>query len=181
MPDSGSANRFCRDFYVRVQNRAMSRGRLHFGGRVFDCALGKTGITARKREGDGATPAGSYTLLGGFFRADRLARPETLLPLRPTDPLDGWCDDAADARYNRPVRLPLAASHEALWRTDRLYDIVVVLDQNISPRIPGGGSAIFFHIAAPGFSPTEGCIAVSPATMRHALRFARRGSNMRIG
>ena len=168
------------DFHVRVANRAMTRGTLHFGGRWFDCALGKTGIISRKREGDGASPCGGYTLLGGFFRADRLAKPASLLPLRPTHPLDGWCDDPQDARYNQLVQLPLSASHEKLWRTDRLYDIVVVLDQNISPRIPGGGSAIFFHIAAPGFSPTEGCIAVSRDTMRHALRFVRRGSKMWI-
>lgn len=169
------------DFQVRCMHRAATTGQLHFGGRSFDCALGRSGITTQKREGDGASPAGAYTLLCGFYRADRLAKPVTQLPMRPMLELDGWCDDPHDARYNQLITLPFAGSHETLWRDDQLYDVVVVLDQNIHPRRPGGGSAIFFHIAAPGFTPTEGCIAVSHATMNHALKFARRGSKMQIG
>lgn len=166
---------------MRSFHRAATTGNLQFGGRSFACALGRSGITTQKREGDGASPAGAYTLLCGFYRADRMAKPATQLPMRPMLELDGWCDDVRDARYNQLVTRPFAGSHEALWREDQLYDVVVVLDQNIHPRIPAGGSAIFFHIAAPGFTPTEGCIAVSHATMRHALTFVRRGSKMRIG
>lgn len=168
------------DFQLRCTNRSMTRGKLEFGGRSFDCALGRSGITTRKREGDGASPAGAFRLLCGLYRADRLAKPMTQLPMRPMQETDGWCDAPRDARYNQLVTLPFAGSHERLWRDDQLYDVVVVLDQNIHPRIPGGGSAIFFHIAQPAFTPTEGCIAVSHDTMHHALAFARGGSKMRI-
>lgn len=181
MSVSGSNLNARHDFQVRCMHRTATSGKLQFGGRSFDCALGRSGMTTQKREGDGASPAGAYTLLCGFYRADRLAKPVTHLPMRPMLELDGWCDDVRDARYNQLVTLPFAGSHERLWREDQLYDVVVVLNQNIHPRVPGGGSAIFFHIAAPNFTPTEGCIAVSHDTMRHALNFARRGSKMRIG
>jgi L,D-peptidoglycan transpeptidase YkuD (ErfK/YbiS/YcfS/YnhG family) len=77
----------------------------------------------------------------------------------------GWCDDPSDRNYNRPVRLPYPARHERLWRQDRLYDILVVIDFNVARPRPGGGSAIFLHVAGPDFAPTEGCIAIG----RHHL------------
>ena len=104
-----------------------------------------------------------------FWRPDRLRRPAALLPGRALRAADGWCDDPADRHYNRPVRLPFAASHERLWREDHLYDVVVVLDYNLARPRPGAGSAIFLHIAKPEFAPTEGCIAVTPAAMRRLL------------
>jgi len=74
---------------------------------------------------------------------------------------DGWCDDVEHGRYNCPVRLPFSASHETMWRDDGLYDVVGVLDWNLRPRIRRRGSAIFLHLAGPGFPPTAGCIAVT--------------------
>ena len=124
-----------------------------------------------KREGDGATPVASMRVVSGWFRPDRLLRPATALPLRPITAHNGWCDAPADPNYNRPVRLPFAASHETMLRADRLYDVCLVLDWNLPPfgRMRNGGSAIFLHIARPGFPPTEGCIAVAPETMRWLL------------
>lgn len=145
------------------------RGLVTVGDLAVPCALGRSGITRFKREGDGATPAGRFRLLSVFYRDDRGSRPRTGLPVSPVSPTDGWCDDPGDRNYNRPVRQPYPASHETLWREDCLYDIVVVLDHNIRPRRRGGGSAIFFHIAKPGFPPTEGCVAVAPSAMRRIL------------
>jgi len=133
------------------------------------CALGRAGTRNNKREGDGATPVGRFGLVNLLYRADRLPRPLTRLPATAIRPDLGWCDDPADRRYNRPVRLPCPASHERLWRGDHLYDVVVVLDYNLAHPRRGAGSAIFLHIAAPDFSPTAGCIAVSPNTMRRLL------------
>lgn len=155
-----------------------SRGLLIAGGVVFPCALGRAGIVHGKREGDGGTPAGVLRLVEVLYRADRVARPLTRLPLRPIRPDDGWCDDPADRLYNRPVQLPYPASHERLWRDDRLYDLVVVLDWNLARPRPGAGSAIFFHLASPGFGPTAGCVAVSEETMRKVLRRAGRGTRL---
>ncbi|MEI6557415.1 MAG: L,D-transpeptidase family protein [Rhodospirillaceae bacterium] len=135
------------------------------GGRVR-CALGRSGIRADKREGDGATPAGRYPLRRLLFRPDRLPGPPvTGLPASPIGRDDGWCDDAADPRYNRPLPLPSAAGHERLWRDDGLYDVVVVLGHNDTPPVPGLGSAIFLHVAAPDGRPTEGCVALPLADL----------------
>lgn len=135
-------------------------GRLVLGGHVFRVALGRSGVSMRKQEGDGATPAGVLALRRVLYRADRIRTPLCVVPIGPIAPTDGWCDDPADRSYNREVRLPYPASHEELWREDRLYDLVGVLGWNDSPVRPGRGSAIFLHVARDDFSPTAGCIAL---------------------
>lgn len=136
-------------------------GRLVCGNLQLRCALGRAGIRSRKREGDGATPRGRFRFESAFYRPDRTARPRTALRLRPTGECDGWCDAANDPNYNRYVRHPYPASAEHLWRRDGLYDVVAVLSYNRHPRRRGAGSAIFMHVAAPGLSPTEGCVALT--------------------
>lgn len=145
------------------------RGLLTGAGLSLPCALGRTGLTRFKREGDGATPVGRMALLHGHRRDDRgrpVPAPFAMTPIRPDD---GWCDDADDGRYNRPVRRPFAASHEIMRRDDGLYDLVIVLDWNIRHRVIGRGSAIFLHCARPGFEPTAGCVALRPADLRRLL------------
>jgi L,D-peptidoglycan transpeptidase YkuD (ErfK/YbiS/YcfS/YnhG family) len=131
-----------------------------WNGRRMRCALGRGGVAQVKREGDGATPAGILPMRRALYRPDRETAPATRLPLVPLLPNDGWCDAPDDPLYNRPVTLPYRAHAEKLWREDRLYDLVVVLGWNDAPAAPGLGSAIFLHLAAPGFAPTEGCVAL---------------------
>jgi len=150
------------------------------GSRRFRAALGRSGIVASKREGDGATPTGTFDLVAVYYRADRGHPPVTALPRLQIQADHGWCDDLASANYNRPIRLPSAAGHERLFRSDQLYDIVIVLDHNLKPRKRGGGSAIFMHVARPGYLPTEGCIALSAADLRQLLKLAGRGSHIKI-
>ena len=134
------------------------------------CVFGRSGVTDDKREGDGASPRGTYRLRSCYWRSDRGARPVTGLPSIPIRPGLGWCDDPAHPLYNRPVRLPFAASHERMWREDRAYDLVVVLDQNVDPARPGSGSAVFWHLTkGEPATPTEGCVAVAPDAMRAFL------------
>jgi len=166
---------------VRALPSDKRKGLLRFGGFTFPCALGRSGITRFKREGDGATPSGTFELLNIYFRADKGSRPSAHLPLDVIHQSDGWCDDPAHSRYNRPVQLPFSGSHEKMWRQDRLYDIVVVLDCNMHPPIRGKGSAIFFHIAREDYRPTEGCVAIDPMHMRTLLAEVRPGTVMRIG
>ncbi|APH70078.1 hypothetical protein BSQ44_00800 [Aquibium oceanicum] len=165
---------------VRARAGDRSRGFLAVGGTVFPCALGRGGISSRKREGDGATPLGSLRVLWGYCRPGRGALPPTRLPLLPAFEALGWCDAPGDRNYNRPVRLPYRASHEAMQRDDHLYDIVVVLDWNMRPAVRGRGSAIFLHLARPGYPPTEGCIAVSRRTMLRLLPLLRPGTEIRV-
>jgi L,D-peptidoglycan transpeptidase YkuD (ErfK/YbiS/YcfS/YnhG family) len=163
----------------RAANKAL--GLIVAGSLRIPCVLGRSGIVRHKREGDGATPARRLGLLAVLYRPDRVRRPATALPVTPLTPDAGWCDDPGDRRYNRPVRLPCAARHERLWRTDRLYDVVVVLDYNFERPRPGAGSAIFVHIAAPDFAPTEGCVAVSMTDMRRLLARTGPGSWLEVG
>ena len=165
---------------VRALTRDKTKGILRFGQITVPCALGRSGILARKKEGDGGTPSGRFELLHVYYRPDKGLPPATNLPLEPLTPMSGWCDDPRHRLYNRPVRLPFASSHEKMWREDRLYDIVVVLDCNMYPAVKGRGSAIFFHIARADYRPTEGCVAVAPEHMRLLLAGTRAGAVMQI-
>nr|WP_294510331.1 L,D-transpeptidase family protein [uncultured Rhodopila sp.] len=144
-------------------------GLLTIQSETFRAALGRGGVRADKREGDGVTPAAALPLRQVFYRADRLAAPDCAVPVRALGRDDGWCDDPADAAYNRPVRLPIGASAEALWRDDAVYDIIGVLGWNDNPIEPGRGSAIFLHIAQPDYAPTAGCVALAPDDLRRIL------------
>lgn len=144
-------------------------GRLRIGTMEMPCALGRAGTVTIKREGDGGTPAGRLRLVSLRVRRDRLSGPACSVPSRSTGRRDGWCDDPRDGRYNRPVRLPIHASAEILWRDDRLYDVVGILDWNLQPRIRGRGSAIFLHLCRPGLEATEGCIALKHADLLRLL------------
>ncbi len=149
-----------RDITVYSSPREPHRGLLRCGSLTLQCALGRSGVTHRKREGDGATPAGRHRLLSLIVRPDRL-RPPAGPPIRALRRNDGWCEDPRHGSYNRPIRLPSSAGHETMWREDNLYDIVGVLDWNVAPRVFGRGSAIFLHLARPAYRPTAGCIALS--------------------
>lgn len=133
------------------------------------CAVGRGGIRADKREGDGATPAGSWPMRRLLYRPDRIAAPPTRLAADPIAPQHGWCDDPDDALYNRPVHLPYRARAERLWRADGIYDLIVPLGYNDDPVVPGAGSAIFLHVARPDYAPTEGCIALAQADLLRVL------------
>ena len=144
-------------------------GTLRFGRESLRVAIGRAGVVTHKQEGDGATPAGLLPLRRVLYRADRVARPRAVVPLEPTAPEDGWCDDPADARYNQMIRLPCQARHEELWRRDGLYDVVGVLGWNDRPVQRGRGSAIFLHVATGDFAPTEGCVALPLADLLRVL------------
>ena len=131
-------------------------GLLRFQGAIYRCAIGKGGIRADKREGDGATPIGYLPLRRLLYRADRLAPLHAAVPVAPLAPDDGWCDDAGHAAYNTQIRLPHTARHEILWREDAVYDVIGVLGWNDAPVARGRGSAIFLHLARPGFAPRQG-------------------------
>jgi L,D-peptidoglycan transpeptidase YkuD (ErfK/YbiS/YcfS/YnhG family) len=165
---------------VRARPGNRSQGLLVAGNAVFPCALGRGGISSAKREGDGATPLAAMRILSGYFRGDHVAGKGTRLGMTPIPADLGWCEVPADRNYNRPVKIPYGASHETMRRADRLYDYCLVLDWNIRPRRRGRGSAIFFHLARPGFSPTQGCVAVTRKVMARLLPFLSRKTVLRV-
>lgn len=146
---------------VRATALSGHHGLFEAFGHEYPCALGAAGARPDKREGDGASPTGRFILREVLYRDDRLSRPHTRLPLRTIGRHDGWCDAPDDPAYNRPVTLPYPASAERLWRDDHVYDLIVVIGYNDAPVRAGRGSAIFLHLASPGFGPTEGCVALA--------------------
>lgn len=154
----------------RVQVRARpgdrTKGRLMAAGLAIPVALGRSGIVANKREGDGATPRGAFRPLRLWWRPDRAPAPRTRLPLRCIGPDDAWSEDAADRRYNRPVKRKAGEPGDRLARKDHLYDLIVEIDHNTRPRIAGRGRAVFIHLARPGFAPTAGCVALEGKRLR---------------
>lgn len=161
-----------------IVSRGREGWRAVFGDRAWRCALGPAGVTRDKREGDGATPAGRFPLRRVLYRPDRVAPPSTVLPLARIEPADGWCDDPADVRYNRPVRLPYPASHERFWRDDGIYDVIAILGYNDDRPVPGRGSAIFLHVARPDYGPTQGCVALALPDLLAFLRAADADSHV---
>ena len=154
------------------------RGVLTIGALSLPCALGRSGRVSRKREGDGATPRNVLRPIKVYYRADQWPDRAFALPHKVIRQNDGWCDDVASPRYNRLISLPSPLSHERLWRDDAVYDVVIETDWNHKPAIRGLGSAIFIHLARPGFKPTEGCIALDKKSMNlllpklnHSTRF----------
>ena len=151
---------------------------LHHGDRRYRCAIGSGGIVRDKREGDGGTPVGRFPLRYLYYRPDRLALPDTVLPSMALAPTDGWCDQPDDPRYNQQVATDYPGRHEALWRDDHLYDLIVVLGQNDRPPRPGLGSAIFLHVARPDYGSTAGCVAVSTSDLLAILKHYRAGQHL---
>ena len=129
-------------------------------GRQIQCAIGLNGLTEGKKEGDLSTPIGIFHFDKIFYRADRLGNKKFILDSSKISKNDGWCDDQKSDLYNQHIQFPFQESAEHLYRDDDIYDIVCVLNYNTSPIIPGRGSAIFLHIAKPGFLGTEGCVAI---------------------
>jgi L,D-peptidoglycan transpeptidase YkuD (ErfK/YbiS/YcfS/YnhG family) len=153
-------------FVQQLPSRAGEpRGLLQVGANLVECAIGRSGIGVKRREGDGMTPIGRFAILGWLRRMDCWR--SGFAGESGIRPLDGWCDDPGSRNYNRPVRLPSPVSAENLWREDHLYDVVGILDYNLRPRAVGRGSAVFFHLAHEKLQPTAGCVAVRARDMRH--------------
>ena len=166
---------------VRAKPGQRTRGWLMAGPLALPVALGRGGIRANKREGDGGTPRGAFRLRRVWWRADRVPRPRTQLPVRRIRGDDGWCEDPRDRHYNKPIRLAPEQPGDRLKRADHLYDLIVELDHNTRPRIAGRGSAVFVHVARPGFAPTAGCVALTAAALRRLIARASPRTRIVIG
>ena len=145
----------------------VTRWGTRFGNRHFASAIGRGGIVAAsaKREGDGATPAGTHQIVGALYRADRLAPSEVPRWAHPIGPSDLWSDDPRDPDYNHRTQKPHGFSHETLHRADSLYDLILLTDWNWPNATRGHGSAIFLHTWRRPRYPTAGCVAFARADL----------------
>jgi hypothetical protein len=126
----------------------------------FKCALGKSGIGKKKIEGDNITPKGTFKIIKIYYRKDKITKINSAFKLIEIKKNMGWCDDPKSKKYNQLIKLPSKYRHEKLFRNDRIYDLILVLDYNTNPVIKNKGSAIFIHIAKNNYCKTKGCIAL---------------------
>ena len=134
-------------------------GTLFFKNIKYKCALGKNGLTNNKKEGDGCTPIGVFSLGNLYYRSDRIKNIKGSLKKIPITEKMYWCDDPISPNYNKLIKNSLNKS-EKLMRKDSIYDLVIDIKYNHNPTIPHKGSAIFIHITRGDYIPTKGCIAL---------------------
>ena len=134
------------------------------------CAVGKRGIKIKKKEGDLITPKGKYKVIYIFFRKDRISNFKTNMPKRSINKNMGWCNDTKSKKYNKLIKFPFEYRAEKLYRTDNIYDLILVLNYNNNPVIKNKGSAIFIHIAKKNYKSTEGCVAVSKKDLKKIVK-----------
>jgi L,D-peptidoglycan transpeptidase YkuD (ErfK/YbiS/YcfS/YnhG family) len=159
-----------RAIWIRAAAGNPRRGWMMAPEVIVPVALGRGGIRANKREGDGGTPKGTFRPRRLWWRADRHPRPRTFLPLRAIRSEDAWCEDPGSRHDNRPIRRHRDGGGDRLERDDDLYDFIVEIDHNTLPRIAGCGSAVFLHLARENFAPTAGCVAMTKSAMLRLLR-----------
>ena len=92
----------------------------------------------------------------------------------------GWCNDPRSKYYNKLVKLPNIYTFEKLYRSDNLYDIILVLNYNMNPVRKNKGSAIFIHVANKNYKKTEGCIALGKKDLRKILKLVNKKTIVKI-
>lgn len=121
--------------------------------------VGKNGVSENKREGDKKTPAGLFPILWAFGnRPD----PGCKLPYRQSTDKSYWVDDPSSQLYNQWVEDEGGRdwkSAEHIVSKGRSYDYAAVIGYNVSPVVPGAGSAIFLHVSSD--KPTSGCVSMA--------------------
>ena len=135
-------------------------GYLKYKNYKFKCALGKSGIGKKTKEGDNITPKGTFNVIKIYYRGDRIKELSSKFKLIKSTKKMGWCDDPKSKKYNQLIKLPTKYSYENLYRRDNIYDLILVLNYNMKPKIKNKGSAIFIHVAKKNYKKTAGCIAI---------------------
>ena len=143
-------------------------GYLKYKNLKFKCALGKSGIGKKKIEGDNITPKGTFKIIKIYYRKDKIKKNM------------GWCDDPKSKKYNQLIKLPSKYRHEKLFRNDRIYDLILVLDYNMNPIIKNKGSAIFIHIAKNNYCKTKGCLALKKKDLIEIISKIKRDTKIII-
>ena len=134
---------------------------LLYKGYKLKCAIGKSGIISSKKEGDLATPKGTFKLGTLYYRKDNIQQLKYKIRKKIIKKKMGWCNDSRSKKYNQEISFPFKYGAEKLYRKDKIYDLFINIKYNSCPVIKDKGSAIFLHIANSKYKPTKGCIAIS--------------------
>lgn len=149
---------------------------------INEVYFGKNGITDEKREGDMKTPLGLFNL-GFAFGTKKL---DTKYPYYEINDNVYWVSDSKHKYYNEWIELTrenkkflypymhtckindwLEAEHLSDYKVQ--YEIALVIEYNINPKIKGAGSAIFLHVKNKDY--TAGCVATTLENMKIILKW----------
>ena len=155
-------------------------GYLKYKDLKFKCALGKAGIGDKKVEGDNITPNGIFRIVKIYYRKDRVKKLSSKFKLIKINEKMAWCDDPKSRKYNQLIMLPTKYSHEILYRRDNIYDLILVLNYNMTPIIKNKGSAIFIHVAKKNYKKTGGCVALKKADLNYLVKEIKKNTKVII-
>jgi L,D-peptidoglycan transpeptidase YkuD (ErfK/YbiS/YcfS/YnhG family) len=147
-------------------------------GGPYVARVGRNGIRADKREGDGATPAGTFPI--GRTMYGNSPNPGVRYRYVRLRCGDWWVEDTRSRAYNTFQRVgcgrrpPFRITTPDMSTSPRAYAHLAVIDYNMSPVVPGRGSGIFLHVQIG--KPTSGCISLRRETLIHVLRLLRPGA-----
>ena len=144
------------------------------------CALGKRGISNKRREGDFITPKGKFKIKYILYRKDRIKRIQSKIKKIIIKKYMGWCDDPLSKDYNKLIKIPSKYSYEKLYKKDNVYDIILVLNYNMNPIVRGKGSAIFIHVAKKNYKKTEGCMALRKIHLLKIIKLLESNTKVKI-
>jgi L,D-peptidoglycan transpeptidase YkuD (ErfK/YbiS/YcfS/YnhG family) len=129
------------------------------------------GVTLKK-EGDGRSPAGIFSIGGAWGDAPAI-RKHPKLPYRKVTPRDLWVEDSKSPHYNSHQILPHLPKStwerkQQMKQNDHAHSLKLFIAHNPPPKAkPDAGSAIFFHIWRGGGSkPTAGCTTMEEGNLK---------------
>ena len=144
------------------------------------CAIGKRGISIKRKEGDLITPKGKYKIKYILYRKDRIKRIQSKIKKIAITKRMGWCDDPKSKDYNKLIKLPSSYNYEKLYRKENIYDLILVLNFNMQPIVKKKGSAIFIHKARRNYKKTKGCVAINKIQLLKIIKNLKNNTKVLI-
>ena len=158
----------------------ISKKYLTYQNNKVKCAIGKRGIGKKLKEGDQITPRGTFKIEKILYRQDKLNYLRSVIKKTSIKKNMGWCDDPKSKDYNKLIKYPFNYKSEKLYRSNNIYDIILVLNFNMHPIKKNKGSAIFIHISNNKYSPTQGCIAIKKKELIKLIKFINKKTKIII-
>jgi L,D-peptidoglycan transpeptidase YkuD (ErfK/YbiS/YcfS/YnhG family) len=164
--------------------RDSARGSWRQDGRTIPVVLGRNGLrwgrglhraprgAVIKKEGDGCSPAGVFSLDTAFGEMSAARSGAARWPWVQMTARHAGVDDPTSCHYNRVVDSALVLkdwkSAEDMRPKSGVYRRGVIVRHNWTQR-PAGGSCIFLHIWSGPRSTTAGCTAMSAREMLRVI------------
>jgi L,D-peptidoglycan transpeptidase YkuD (ErfK/YbiS/YcfS/YnhG family) len=164
-----------RTTYAELRTWRQAKGCWVAAAGPYTARLGKNGLSADRREGDGTTPTGTFRI--GRTMYGNEANPGVRFRYRRLRCGDWWDEDPYSPTYNSfqhvpcGTRPPFGGDSEGMWEQPRPYPFLAVIEYNMRPVVPGRGSGIFLHAQTGG--PTIGCVSLKKDELRAVLRWLR--------